>query len=631
MGEAIVLGLSSYDRSDLPSVSLRNMYYEQAPTNLEDQVALIDRPRLKQFAVVGSVSIVPPMAANNAPAGYLAAASSEYNSPDEFKAFRAFDGDTVGNNNARWLANASTGTLQLDLPDPITFVGYRIYNSAGADDEENPGAWTLEGWNGSAWVTLDTVAGQAGWTGVGVYHDFTLGGAATASKLKWSFTANQGAPYVTIQEIELIGAGEPVGDGPMMGLYREGGVIGGAILALRGDQLFKVVQTGVEGVGASTLIGTVEGGGLRMTAEGNTATVVLTTGTKLYSTNGTSLAEISFPDDRDAYAVDTLNNYFIVASEIGRFYWSSIGGTTFDALDYATAENQPDGLMTLKVLGDELWLLGRTSVEVWQPTGDLDLPFQRIDGRIFGIGITARDTCQKFNVGGVDKMVWLGTDRRVYWTNPNPEQISDASLDEILRSIPLSITDNSINPYACGYSWDSHDFYVLHIPGHGSKVFDLKTGRWADADSWEHDFFRVGVSAIGPNNQPLLGDDTTNRIWELSTAQRTDGDDDVVFEFTGLVEVPGAPVRCNNVMLDTVTGSTSDYDADPTIVMQTSDDMGRTWDEPQVEYLGRMGQRNERVMWSRQGMLANPGRIFRWRTTEPITVRKAKYNESYRR
>jgi len=479
MGEAIVLGLSSYDRSDLPPVSLRNMYYEKAPTNLEDQVALIPRPRLKSFAIT--------------------------------------------------------------------------------------------------------------------HADGTLGA------------------------------------GPMMGLYREGGVIGGAIVALAGDKLFTVTQAGVPGTGTATLIGTVEGSGLRMTAEGNLSTVVLTCGTKLYQTNGASISQITMPDNRNAFAVDTLNNYFLVASDVGRFYWSAVGGTSIDPLDYATAESQPDGLMTLKVLGDELWLVGRLSVEVWQPTGDLDLPFQRIDGRVFGIGITARDTCQKVNVGGVDKMIWLGTDRRVYWTNPNPEQISDAALDELLRGIELSITDNSVNPYACVYPWEGHDFYVLHIPGHGSKVFDLKTGRWSDADSYGSDFFRVGVSAIGPNNQPLLGDDTTNRIWELTTATKTDGEDPVTFEFSGLVEVPGAPVRCNNVMLDVTTGSASTTDEDPTIALYVSDDMGQTWDDPEVEHLGRQGQRDTRVMWARLGQMINPGRIFRWRTAEPVTVRKAKYNESYRR
>jgi hypothetical protein len=81
-----------------------------------------------------------------------------------------------------------------------------------------------------------------------------------------------------------------------------------------------------------------------------------------------------------------------------------------DPLGYATAESQPDPLTTLKVVGEVLWLVGRLSLEPWQPTGDLDLPFQRINGRIFGIGCEAGDTCQKLSVNGVDTMCWVGAD-----------------------------------------------------------------------------------------------------------------------------------------------------------------------------------------------------------------------------
>ena len=422
------------------------------------------------------------------------------------------------------------------------------------------------------------------------------------------------------------------GSGPIMGLYRKGGVMtlhgpGGGILALSGTQLYHLDQN----TGAATLIDTVVGAGLRMSAEGNTSYVVLTTGTNVYYTDGVTLTQISFPDSMNVYGVDTLDSYFLFASDLGRFYFSGIGAVTVDALDYATAESQPDNLMTLKVVGDELWLFGRLSVEVWQPTGDLNLPFQRITGRIFGIGITARDTCQKLNVDGVDTVCWVGTDRRVYQTNPNPTRISDAPIEQKLRSSTVSLTDNSLNPYATTCSWEGHDFYVLHIPGQGSWAYDLSTGLWDEWTSYNHPHFRGSTGAVGVNQQPLLGDDTSNVIWQMVETQPLDGTDPVVFEFTGILEVTGASQRCNNVMLAIASGTTSDPSADPMIQMATSDNGGRTFGDEQEEPLGRQGELTERVMWSRQGQLQYPGRIHRWRTTEPVTVRGAHYNESYRR
>lgn len=424
------------------------------------------------------------------------------------------------------------------------------------------------------------------------------------------------------------------GSGPLMGLYRKGGVLAdvglsGSIIAQSGGSIYRVTQTGLPGVGTASLIGPVAGG-FRMSAEGSAAAVVLTCGTTVYTCDGTTLTPIDFPDDLNVSAVDTLDSYFLFASDLGKFYWSAVGGTTVDALDFATAESQPDILLSLKVIGDELWLFGRLSVEVWQPTGDLDLPFQRINGRIFGIGITARETAQKLNVNGVDTVCWLGTDRRVYQTNPNPTRISDESLEERLQRITIATTPGPLNPYATTDSWNGHDFYVLHIPGEGSFAYDLLTQTWNERTSYGDPLFRASVSATGPNAQPLLGDATTNQIWEMTVDQKTDGSDPVVFEFTGLLEVTGTSQRCDNVSLDLSAGRSDDPEDDPVIQMAWSDDEGGSFGNDVPQSLGRQGSRNGRVLWTRLGQLRRPGRIFRWRTSEPVTVRKAKYNEALR-
>ncbi len=62
-----------------------------------------------------------------------------------------------------------------------------------------------------------------------------------------------------------------------------------------------------------------------------------------------------------------------------------------------------------------------------------------------------------------------------------------------------------------------------------------------------------------------------------------------------------------------------------------TDLLGQTIGNYQIEApLGRQGQRLSKVHWTRLGLLERPGRIFRFRTTEPVTVRKAKFNEALR-
>lgn len=424
------------------------------------------------------------------------------------------------------------------------------------------------------------------------------------------------------------------GVGPIVGLYRKGGVLAdvglsGSIIAKSGNAIYRVTQTGLPGVGTATLIGVIDGA-FRMSAEGNAAVIVLTAGQTLYSTNGTTLTPISFPDGLAVYAVDTLNGYFLYSSDLGKFYWSAPGGTSIDPLDFATAESQPDILLTLKVIGDELWLFGRLSIEVWQPTGDVDLPFQRIGGRIFGIGVTARETVQKLNVGGGDTVCWLGTDRRVYQTAPNPKRISDEGLEEILQKIAISTAPGGANPYATTDSWNGHDFYVLHIPGHGSFAYDILTKDWHERTAFGHALFSASSSATGPNAQPLIGDDVSNQIWEMTEDQRADDVGPCVFDFSGLLEVTASAIRCNTVSLDVSSGLATDALDDPMMEAAISDDGGATFLDLDPKSLGRQGQRNTLVAWSRLGTMRRPGRVFRWRTNEPVTVTGAKYNEPLR-
>jgi hypothetical protein len=52
----LVLGQHSYRRGDglVPSANLLNVFFERAPTNLKDQVALLTRPALKRFLAIGT-------------------------------------------------------------------------------------------------------------------------------------------------------------------------------------------------------------------------------------------------------------------------------------------------------------------------------------------------------------------------------------------------------------------------------------------------------------------------------------------------------------------------------------------------------------------------------------------------
>lgn len=106
----------------------------------------------------------------------------------------------------------------------------------------------------------------------------------------------------------------------------------------------------------------------------------------------TVLTTIPMPDNVGAVWVDTIASFVIVviaAAENmnGRFYWVEPGETSVDPLNFATAERSPDPLYSVITLGDQFFLFGASTTEIWYPTGDGDAPFARIQGKLFDQGI----------------------------------------------------------------------------------------------------------------------------------------------------------------------------------------------------------------------------------------------------
>jgi hypothetical protein len=103
-----------------------------------------------------AVSVVPIMTGYTTPSG-VASASQEYSFPT-YAAYKPFDG-SVANNDNHWLTTngpfVSPQWLQYQFPTARIIKAYSIQTTFGS----SPNSWEFQGWNGSSWVTLDTVTG----------------------------------------------------------------------------------------------------------------------------------------------------------------------------------------------------------------------------------------------------------------------------------------------------------------------------------------------------------------------------------------------------------------------------------------------------------------------------------------
>lgn len=323
------------------------------------------------------------------------------------------------------------------------------------------------------------------------------------------------------------------------GLFRVDGLFGGASYAVSDSELYSVVS------GGSTALGDVGVGGLVRWCANYQYLVILSNFT-VYLYDGATVSAVTMPDDREVQDIDVLNNYIILACPDGRFYWLAPGSSVVDALDFATAESSPDGLVAARVIGDELFLLGETNSEVWQTTGDSDAPFLRASGRNFPRGCMARDTALLFD----NSLFWVGNDGNLYRYSNIPTIISDPGLAQRIRERTGDLS-------ALVVEWDGHSHYVLKIPGQGSFGYDPSVQMLNEFATYGETEWNPSTSAQIDAGTWVVGSSDSGSIWLYDSDAVTDDGTLIERIVSGTIPLMGLPARNDSVAIG--AGGSDDF------------------------------------------------------------------------
>jgi len=345
--------------------------------------------------------------------------------------------------------------------------------------------------------------------------------------------------------------------------------------------------------------------------------------------------------DVPVVSVDWLSGWFIFALEDGRFFISAISSVDIDALDFATAEGDPDGLVRSFVLGRELLLMGPKTTEVWGVTGG-DFPFSRLPGAVINVGLGAKHSICK-----VGSRAIFVDDKGIVQRMAAGYQVERVSNYEVERVIQALGDFSSL--FAFSYTDKGHEFYVLSSDSF-TWVFDQSTGVWTErktgvSSRWQANncVYFGGRFVVGSRDNPslyrindtLFDEDGAPLIFSLrlpvanafplgATVSRLEFDID-----TGVGTEAGfvaQPITWDMLSLlwdsDKITmDQTIDHRGDlpnvpgkfpnrnPLATLRWSDDGGRSWKGNMRAELGRQGS-VQRVMFNRLGAFGRQGRIF---------------------
>ena len=401
-------------------------------------------------------------------------------------------------------------------------------------------------------------------------------------------------------------AHQDVGTGPIRGMQ----IMKGLLYVVSGPALWKV-----ESNGRSTNLGFIPGTGLVQMASNGLQVAVLAgqSSSDLYIATETTLTQVTDADYTGASNLVFLDGYFLFTRpNSGQFFISGLrDGLTYDALEFATAEGSPDGLVGMAEDHRELWLFGEESTEVWYNSGNADFPFERTSGAYLERGCVAAATIKNLD----NSIFWVGDDRIVYRADGyTPQRVSTHAIEAAL-SENLGLGDL----IAFAYTQNGHPFYVLKKPNVFTFVYDVATQRWHERWSYQRRDYRVSTFAEA-FNLLLVGDDMTGQIYQFSPTEfGTEGADSVVARAAAPpLWAEQMSATMNNLIIDVEggVGLTNGQGSDPQIMLRYSDDGGFTWSNEKWRSMGKIGEYKRRARWDSLGQFRQ--RVLEVAIADPV-------------
>ena len=400
-----------------------------------------------------------------------------------------------------------------------------------------------------------------------------------------------------------------LGAGP--GIDRGGIEWRGVCYRVMGTKLVSVDPTG-----AATVLGDVGGAGY-VTMDYDFDRLGIVNGQNLFFWDGGALTQNTDPDLGVVLDTAWIDGYWMT-TDGEKLVVTDLGNPlSVNPLKYGSSEIDPDPVVALVKIRNEVYAVNRHTIEVFDNIGGEFFPFQRIDGAQIQKGAVGTHACCAF----AEMLAFVGSGRNestsVYiGANATAQAISTQDVDEVLQGY----SESQLSQIKLESRIDrSHKLLYMHLPDRtlvydhastqviGAPVwFTLTTGLDGFAEYRARNFvWCYGKWIVGDTQQARTGylDDTLSSHWgsvvrwEFSTPIVYNGSRGAIFHELELVALTGrVPVGMN-----------------PTISTSYSVD-GQAWSQDRFILAGSSGDSQKRLVWWQQGFMRDR-RVQRFRGT----------------
>lgn len=444
-----------------------------------------------------------------------------------------------------------------------------------------------------------------------------------------------------------------VGTGPVRGLW----TFDNNMYVVSGNTLYKVdTQYNI------TTLGVVANDGpVSMTDDGIHLMVACNGPSFVYNADTDVFGQITDPDFPGALTVSYLGGYFVFIEPNSQRVWTStlLDPLSIDPLDFASAEGDPDHLVSSITDHSEVWLFGGNSVEVWYnaAAAGAGFPLQRIQGAFNEIGCAATFSVAKLDNG----LFWLGADDRGRGIVYRSQGYTGVRVSTHAIEWQIQQYGNISDAIAYTYQQDGHAFYVLTFPtAKATWVYDVAAQAWHERASFDNGEFNRHRSncQVSFNQEIIVGDYQSGNLYAFDLNVYSDGsrsqkwlrswralptgtntfkrstqhslqlDCETGVGLPGVTEVPGrvylSPFQILGdfyIPQDVEIINSVDNFVQPQVMLRWSDDGGHTWSNEHWKTMGGVGEYGTRVIWRRLGMtLKLRDRVYEISGTDPVKI-----------
>jgi hypothetical protein len=388
------------------------------------------------------------------------------------------------------------------------------------------------------------------------------------------------------------------------------------MVALLGTQLCNITSAGV-----LTVVGTINGTGRVTMARNMNGTPQIgivgeEAGTPYYYLlQGGTLTQPTEANLSPPNSITYLRGYFVWSALDGKITSSPLdSGTGIDALAFDYANSESDSNVRVYASVGYLYIFGTRSLEIWQATGTIPFPFGPVQQNI-ALGLLARHSVAETEKG----LLWVDHKGMVrYGRDGGAQRVSTHSVERAIAS--LSAADQAdITGYIA--VWQGHQYYILNSTG-WTWVYDTDANRWYQRNSYGYDRW-VPSNNIWFAGNYVAGSYQNGKLYRMDPEAYSDDSQDFILEIwcQQTHNFPGG-VLLDSLDIDVLSGVGNDAGnlaaQDPKILIDYSDDGGKTFAGERAVSIGRTGDYRRMVRTGRWGRTAQKGRIWRFRASASV-------------